>query len=68
MMVLSKIARPLATAYTTREKYGILSREFLRIWALRSAPLSMMAQMRTVFVYDPDGNLDQFHKGFNRDK
>ena len=25
-------------------------------------------QMRTVFVYDPDGNLVQFHEGFNRDK
>jgi hypothetical protein len=67
-MVLSKTARPLATVYTTREKYGILSREFLRIWALRSALLFMIAQKRTVFVYDPDGNLDQFHEGFNRDK
>lgn len=25
-------------------------------------------QMRTVFVYDPDGNLVQFHEGFNLDK
>ena len=25
-------------------------------------------QMKTVFVYDPDGNLVQFHEGFNRDK
>ena len=25
-------------------------------------------QMRTVFVYDPDGNLVRFHEGFNRAK
>lgn len=30
--------------------------------------INKAGQMRTIFVYDPDGNLVQFHEGFNRDK
>ena len=29
---------------------------------------NQVGQMRTVFVYDPDGNLVHFHEGFNLDK